>query len=313
MKKVAFQIDSPFALNLATDTSYAFMTELEAKGYAVYYYEPQSLGYGGGLVSARMDRFYSSSFLKQDFKTNYQKAILNDFYAVFIRQNPPFDMAYITSTYILDFLKKDGVRILNDSTSVRNYSEKLFALEFEAFMPKTLLTTSYEEAREFFKSQGEIVIKPLYSYGGDGVFYIPEDDKNLFSAFNILQKAYGSGVPVICQQYVPGIKTIGDKRILLVDGKYFKALNRVQAADMSVSNTRNGAKALTCDINQKEEQIIAAISPRLRELGLSFVGIDVIGGEYLTEINVTSPTGLVLMNRIYQTKLESKALSLMGF
>jgi glutathione synthase len=311
-KKIAFQIDNPKSLNLSTDTSYIFMKELVTRGYEVFFYEPKTLGYSNGSVFAKASRFNDLNFVDTN-TDSYKSTCLNEFNAVFIRQNPPFDIAYITATYILDMLKKDGVRILNDSTSIRNHTEKFFALEFESFMPKTLLTTDYDEARDFFVANGEIVIKPLHSFGGEGVFYIPTDDRNLFSAFNLLQKSFGIAVPIICQQYVPEIRTVGDKRIILVNGEYFKALNRIQADNMSVSNTRNGAVALTCDINERETEIVRAVCDRLKELNLSFVGIDVIGGKYLTEINVTSPTGLALMNRIYNTKLEDKVISLLGF
>lgn len=314
MKKIAFQIDAPQGFNFQLDTSLGLMIELVKRGYEIHYYDPQSLQYKNNQVFALCKQFTNKGRGLESFSPSQQAVLTNieDFAAVFIRQNPPFDMAYITTTYLLEIASQRGVRVINNPAALRNFSEKTFPLEFPQFMPQTLITTSFEQAEAFYNELGqEIILKPLYAYGGDGVFCIEKGDKNLRSAFTLLLERYENN-PIICQQYIPAVRTIGDKRIYLVAGEVLCYFARIPQENSGVSNSRLGGGYQPCELNAREVQIITSISPRLKDLKIDLVGLDVIGGAYLTEINITSPTGIALAEQIYNTNFIHKAVDLLG-
>jgi glutathione synthase len=209
-----------------------------------------------------------------------------------MRQDPPFDMAYITATHILEHIHPQTL-VVNDPVSVRNAPEKLFVTHFEGVMPPTLITSSREEINAFRAEHKDIIVKPLYGNGGAGVFHIRPDDENLNSLLEMFDDLYRE--PIIAQRYLPEVR-LGDKRIILVDGEAVGAINRVPAEGEARSNMHVGGRAEKIGLTPRERDICAAIGPSLREQGLIFVGIDVIG-DYLTEINVTSPTGIQEIDR----------------
>ncbi|MGE5271303.1 MAG: glutathione synthase, partial [Thiohalocapsa sp.] len=219
---------------------------------------------------------------------------LAGFDIVLMRQDPPFDMAYITATHLLELLPEDGPLVVNDPASVRNAPEKLFVLRFRELMPPTLLTLDPEEIRAFWQEHGEIVLKPLFGNGGAGVFHLRPGDDNLNSLLEMYALVHRE--PVMVQRYLPAVRQ-GDKRIILVEGEPKGAVNRVPAAGEARANLHVGGRAERSQLTPREREICAAIGPALREQGLVFVGIDVIG-DYMTEINVTSPTGIQEIARL---------------
>ncbi len=295
--KIAFQINKIETLNQTTDTSLSIMQECLKRGYYVVFYYPENLNFKDGKVYALGFKFDGTQTEKGE-KTHI---LLDDYDVVFLRQDPPFDMAYITTTYLLEKLKK--AKVLNNPASVRNCPEKLFVLDFLHFMPKTLITSDESEIRTFWQENGEIILKPLYSFAGDGVFYIPKEDKNLRNAIRILKAHYG-GMPIIAQAYIPKV-SLGDKRILFINGEFAGALNRVQAQNSAISNTASGGRPEVTTLTTKEKEMCEALKPIFKQLGLFLVGIDVIDDQ-ITEINVTSPTGFVLLNRLYNKNLQEK-------
>ena len=321
--KIGFQVDNPASFNLKSDTSYALMKALKIRGYEVFYYQPQHLRYDQGSIVAKCKQFgvFNNNENWSDYNfagqvpnninhfgllQDFIDVDLQSFNTVFIRQNPPFDMAYITSTYLLDIIKLRGVRILNDSTSIRNFSEKICPLEFSQFMPKTLITSDFDAAKNFHNNlASKMILKPLYGHGGDGVFCFDLNDKNLFPAFDLLTKSSG-GLPIICQQYVDGIETIGDKRIFLINGELLFVFARTQAPQMNVASSVRGGGFKICKLTDEETEIVSQVGARCKSVGLNIVGLDVIGGKYLTEINVTSPTGVLYAQNLYNQDFTTK-------
>jgi glutathione synthase len=212
---------------------------------------------------------------------------LTELDVVLLRQDPPFDMAYITYTHILDRIHPRTL-VVNDPTSVRNAPEKILVMEFAHLMPETLITRNFQAIREFRREFGDIIVKPLYGNGGAGVFRIGEADQNLSSLLEVFGSVFRE--PLIAQRYLPDVRK-GDKRIILVDGEPAGAINRVPAEGDARSNMHVGGRAEHAELTTREREICAEIGPRLKQLGFIFVGIDVIG-DRLTEINVTSPTGI---------------------
>jgi glutathione synthase len=294
--KIAFQIDKIKSLKPKTDTSLLVMNECYARGFDVWFYYPENLSYQSGEVLAK-GFIYEGEQEEGEIETKN----LEEFNFVFLRQDPPFDMNYLTTTYLLERLKK--AKVLNNPKSVRDCPEKLFVLNFHKFMPETIITTSENEVREFWQKHKEIIIKPLYAHGGIGVFYIPSDDKNLFNAFRLLKEGY-KGLPVIAQKYLPNVKK-GDKRILFINGEFAGALNRVQAQDYAISNTAVGGKYEKTTLTEVEKEMCREFFIKFKELGLFLVGIDVIDDK-ITEINVTSPTGFCLINELYGIRIQEK-------
>jgi glutathione synthase len=216
---------------------------------------------------------------------------------VLMRQDPPFDLGYITATHLLERIQ-DRTLVVNDPASVRNAPEKVWVLDFASFMPPTLVTRSVEEARAFLERHNEIVVKPLHGNGGKAIFKIGRDGANLSSLIEVFNTAYRE--PHMVQAFLPAVAE-GDKRIVFIDGEVAGAVNRLPGQGEIRSNLAVGGTAVKADLTEREREICAAIGPQLKKRGLLFVGIDVIGGEWLTEINVTSPTGIVAIDRFNGT------------
>lgn len=297
--KVAFQIDKISGLKPKTDSTLIIMKESLKRGFETFFYYPESLTY-------REEKIYAQGFKFDGTQTEpklSETLMLDDCNFIFLRQDPPFNMNYLTTTYLLQKLKH--AKVLNNPASVRDCPEKLFVLDFAKFMPETLISNSEAEIREFWKKHKEIVVKPLFAHGGIGVFYIPENDKNLFNAFRILKANYNE-LPIIAQKYLPNVKK-GDKRILFINGEFAGALNRIQTNDFAISNTAVGAGYEKTSLTAREQEMCEAFRQPFKKLGLFLVGIDVID-DHITEINVTSPTGFALINELYNIKIEDKII-----
>lgn len=297
--KVAVQMDPLESINIAGDSTFALMLSAQARGHQLYHYTPHDLSYRSGRVMARA-RPVSVQRVVGDHHASGEPQELDlgrDIDAVLMRQDPPFDMAYITATHLLELAQRQGVLVVNDPASVRNAPEKLFVLEFAQFMPATLVTRSLDEVRAFHAEHGEIVVKPLYGNAGAAVFHVGRNDANLPALVELFSHVWRE--PLMAQQFLPRVSD-GDKRIVLVDGEPTGAINRLPKSGEIRSNLAAGGSAHATELSQREREICAALGPELRRRGLVFVGIDVIDG-HLTEINVTSPTGIVAIDRFNGT------------
>jgi glutathione synthase len=288
MLNIAIQMDPIERIDITGDSTFALALEAQARGHTLFYYGPRDLTFRDGTISARA-RPLTVRNVRGDHFTLGPVSVedLRRFDVVLMRQDPPFDMAYITATHILERLAPD-VLVVNDPFHVRNAPEKLFVTEFKPFMPPTLITSDREEIRSFRAQHRDIILKPLYGNGGAGVFRVREDDENLGALLEMFTAFYRE--PVIVQRYVPEVRE-GDKRIVLVDGAFAGAINRVPAKGEARSNMHVGGRPEPTNLTDREKEICAALGPELRRRGFIFTGIDVIGG-FLTEINVTSPTGI---------------------
>jgi len=300
---VALQMDPIESVNIDGDSSFVLALEAEARGHRLYHYLPTALSLAEGrvLASARtlsVRRRKGDHFTLGEIETI---DLAEDVDVVLMRQDPPFDMAYITATHILEHVHPKTL-VVNDPVSVRNAPEKLLVTHFDHLMPPTLISMDRVRIKEFRERHGDIIIKPLFGNGGAGVFHLRPDDSNLNSLLEMF--AERSREPVMVQAYVPAVRK-GDKRIILIDGEPAGAVNRVPAAGESRSNMHVGGRPEKSELTQREKEICAAIGPTLKQQGLIFVGIDVIG-DYLTEINVTSPTGLQEINRFDGVRLEAR-------
>ncbi|MFO1184688.1 MAG: glutathione synthase [Bauldia sp.] len=285
---VAVQMDHIRGINVAGDSTFALMLEGQRRGHRLYHYTPDRLTLRSGRVEARAEPVTVRDEPGRHFALAPPELIdLAAVDVVLLRQDPPFDMAYLTTTYILERLHPKTL-VVNDPAEVRNAPEKLFVTEFPDLMPPTLITRDAEEIRAFRREHGDIILKPLYGNGGAGVFRLGEGDENLGALLEIFATAYRDAIVV--QRYLPAVRQ-GDKRIVLVDGKIVGAINRVPAAGESRSNMHVGGRPEATTITPREREIGERIGPELQRRGFLFVGIDVIG-DYLTEINVTSPTGI---------------------
>ncbi len=286
--KVGVQMDHISAINIAGDSTFALCLEAQARGHELFHYTPDRLQLRGDEVLARIEPL-SVRDKKGDHFTSGEprETDLSGLDVVLLRQDPPFDMAYITTTHILERIHP-ATLVVNDPVSVRNSPEKILVTEFPDLMPETLITRDFAAIRAFRKEFGDIIVKPLYGNGGAGVFRIAQADQNLSSLLELFSGMFRE--PLIAQRYLPQVRA-GDKRIILVDGEPVGAINRVPAEDDARSNMHAGGRAEASQLTTRDREICAAIGPRLVELGLIFVGIDVIG-DWLTEINVTSPTGI---------------------
>lgn len=285
---VAIQMDPIEKIDISGDSTFALALEAQSRGHSLIYYGPRDLTFRDGLVTARA-RPLSVRNVKGDHFTLGPQSVhdLSKTDVVLMRQDPPFDMAYITATHILERIHPKTL-VVNDPFHVRNAPEKIFVTLFKDLMPPTLITSDREEIIRFRAEHRDIILKPLYGNGGAGVFRVKEDDENLGSMLEMFTQFYRE--PVIVQRYVPDVRK-GDKRILLVDGEVSGAINRVPAQGEARSNMHVGGKPEATSLTSREREICEAIGPELKKRGLVFTGIDVIGG-YLTEINVTSPTGI---------------------
>jgi glutathione synthase len=286
--KVAVQMDPIETIDIDADSTFALMLEAEARGHALWHYGPRDLALEDGRVTAwaRPIRVLR----QQGAHWRFGAAEILDLGAVdvvLMRQDPPFDMAYITATHILEHIHPKTL-VVNDPASVRNAPEKLLVTHFPRLMPPTLVTADRREIARFRAAHGDIIVKPLFGNGGAGVFHLRPDDPNLNALLEMF--AERSREPLMVQRYVPAVRA-GDKRIILVEGEPLGAINRVPAAGEARSNMHVGGRPEATTLTDRDREICAAIGPTLRERGLIFVGIDVIG-DCLTEINVTSPTGL---------------------
>jgi glutathione synthase len=286
---VAVQMDPIENINVKGDSTFAMMLEARQRGHTLFYYQTKTLALASGILSATGHAVK----VRDDFADHYtlgeeERVSLSDFDVVLMRQDPPFDMGYITATHMLDHIHPTTL-VVNHPTEVRNAPEKLFVLKYKEFMPPTLITRDSSELAAFRMEHEDIILKPLYGLGGAGVFRIKGSDQNFTSLLEIFSQVYPHQ-PYIAQKYLPDVRK-GDKRIILVDGKFAGAINRVPAAHESRSNMHVGGKPEPTTITKREREICEAMGPDLKKRGLIFVGIDVIG-DYLTEINVTSPTGI---------------------
>jgi glutathione synthase len=297
--RVAVQMDPLEAINIAGDSTFALMLKAQQLGQPLFHYAPEDLSYADGRLWT-MARPVTVQPVAGDHYKFGEPEVLDlgrDVDVVLMRQDPPFDLGYITATHLLERIRNETL-VVNDPASVRNAPEKVWVLDFAQFMPPTLITRSLGLTRKFLAEHGEIVIKPLHGFAGGSVFRIGRDGQNLASLMELFNGAYRE--PHVVQKFLPEIAN-GDKRIVLIDGEVAGAINRLPGEGEIRSNLAVGGKAAKTGLTAREEEICAALAPELRNGGLLFVGLDVIGGQWLTEINVTSPTGIVAIDALNGT------------
>jgi glutathione synthase len=296
---VAVQMDPLDQINVAGDSTFALMLAAQARGHQLFHYQAEDLNWSDGRLWTKAhpvtvqqpstpgagDHFRFDAPVSLDLGDEAD--------VVLMRQDPPFDLGYITATHLLERVA-DKTLVVNDPAQVRNAPEKVFVLDYARFMPPTVVTRSLEEARAFLAEHGAIVVKPLHGNGGKAIFKVEADGLNLSALFEVFNQTWRE--PHMVQAFLPDVAK-GDKRIVLVDGEIAGAINRLPGAGEIRSNLAVGGSAEKTELTPREREICAALGPELKRRGLIFVGIDVIGGEWLTEINVTSPTGIVAIER----------------
>lgn len=286
--KVAVQMDPIDTIDITGDSTFAMLLEAQRRGHDIFYYLPQALSLRGDDVIARGHDLKLRDVEGDHFTLGASNRInLSEMDTVLLRQDPPFDMSYISTTHLLERVHPETL-VVNDPANVRNAPEKIFVTQFKQFMPETLITKDREEVKAFRKEFKDIIIKPLYGNGGAAVFRINEQDENMGSLLEIFEDLFRE--PYIVQQYLPDVRA-GDKRIILIDGEIAGAINRVPAKGDVRSNMHAGGRPEAIGLTDRDREICETLRPHLKEQGLIFVGIDVIGDK-LTEINVTSPTGI---------------------
>jgi glutathione synthase len=289
----AIQMDPIERIDIKGDSTFALALEAQARGHTLLYYGTRDLTFLDGAVSAKVRPLVVRNEAGNHFSLGeVERFDLSKADVVLMRQDPPFDMAYITATHLLERIHPKTL-VVNDPFHVRNAPEKLFVTLFKDLMPPTLITSDRDEIKRFRDAHRDIIVKPLYGNGGAGVFRLKPEDENLGALLEMFTAFYRE--PVIVQRYVPEVRQ-GDKRIILVDGEFAGAINRVPAAGEARSNMHVGGKAEPTTLSAREMEICKALGPELRQRGLLFTGIDVIG-DYLTEVNVTSPTGIQEVKR----------------
>lgn len=299
--QVAIQMDPIESINIDTDSSFMMALEAQARGHALFHYHPRDLALRGNKLYARVRPMRVQRERGNHHMMGAAEVIdLSTLDMVLMRQDPPFDMAYITATHMLEHIHPKTL-VVNDPASVRNAPEKLFVTHFPELMPPTVITSSKDEVLAARAEWQDIIVKPLYGNGGSGVFHLKPGDENLGALLETFTQLYRE--PVIVQKYLPEIRQ-GDKRIILIDGRPAGAVSRIPQEGEARANFHAGGAAGKTVLTRREEEICEAIGPTLRAQGLLFVGIDVIG-DYLTEINVTSPTGIQEINRLNGSALES--------
>jgi len=300
--KVAIQMDPIGPIDINADSTFRIAEEAQARGHSLFYYTPDKLAYREGKVVARGWPLTVQRVVGDHFTLGNEIEVdLSDYDVVWLRQDPPFDMGYITTTHILDMIKPDTL-VVNDPFWVRNYPEKLLVLNFPDLTPPTMIARDLDTLKSFRATHGDVILKPLYGNGGAGVFKLKQGDSNLASLHEMF-----SGInrePLIMQKFLPDVSK-GDKRVILVDGEPVGAINRVPAEGETRSNMHVGGRPEKVELTDRDREICAAIGPLLREKGQIFVGIDVIG-DWLTEINVTSPTGIQELERFDGVNITAK-------
>jgi glutathione synthase len=299
--KVAVQMDPLHSIDITGDSTFALMLEAQARGHKLWHYEVPHMWMDGARLLARVKPVTVQNVQGAHFEFGPETvADLSDMDVVLMRQDPPFDMGYITATHMLEHIHPKTL-VVNNPAAVRNAPEKLLVMHFPQLMPPTLVSWDRQAIRDFRALHKDIIVKPLFGNGGIGVFRIKPDDENLGSLLDMFFAA--SREPLMAQRYEPAVRR-GDKRIILIDGEPLGAINRVPAEGDSRSNMHAGGRAEPTKLTARELEICAAIGPTLKEQGLIFTGIDVIG-DYLTEINVTSPTGLQQIARFDHLNLSA--------
>jgi len=300
--KVAIQMDPIAPINIDADSTFRIAEEAQKRGHSLFYYTPDRLAYQEGRITARGWPLEVRRVKGDQVSLGEEQEVdLSTFDVVWLRQDPPFDMGYITTTHLLDRIHPKTL-VVNDPFWVRNYPEKLLVLEFPDLTPPTAIARDLPTLRAFREKHGDIILKPLYGNGGAGVFKLTSGDGNLASLYEMF-----TGInrePLIVQKYLPAVSQ-GDKRVILVDGEPVGAINRVPAQGETRSNMHVGGRPEKVGLTDRDREICARIGPLLREKGQIFVGIDVIG-EWLTEINVTSPTGIQELERFEGTNVAEK-------
>ncbi|MEM8662737.1 MAG: glutathione synthase [Pseudomonadota bacterium] len=292
MATVAVQMDPIANINIKGDSTFALLLEASRRGHTLFHTTPDRLAYRDGKVTSALE-----PLTVRDEEGNHaslgpaERVALDSIDVVLLRQDPPFDMAYVTSTHLLEMA---GTLVVNDPAGVRNAPEKLFVLEFSDLMPETMIASDRDTIKAFRKEMGDIVVKPLYGNGGAAVFKLAADDPNLGSLLDLFETQFRE--PAVIQKFLPEV-TEGDKRIILIDGEFAGAVNRVPPKGEIRSNMVRGGAANATDLSEREREICARVGPRLKEMGLVFTGLDVIAGN-LTEINVTSPTGIRAVEKL---------------
>ena len=310
--RVAVQMDPMDGVNIDGDSSFALMLAAQSRGYDIWHYDVETL-----TLDAN-DRLTALAHPVHDLQrvagAHYRFGKVkridlgSDIDVVLMRQDPPFHVGYITATHLLERIERETL-VVNNPVSVRNAPEKVMVLDYRRFMPPTLITRSVEEVREFQRQHGAVVIKPLHGNGGKAIFKVEADGSNLGALFEVFNTTWPE--PHMVQPFLPDVAK-GDKRIVLVDGEVAGAINRRPGEGEFRSNLAVGGSAEATELTATELEICAAMGPRLKELGLIFVGIDVIGGQWLTEINVTSPTGIVAIDRFNGTDTSGKIWDAIG-
>ena len=300
--KVAIQMDPIGPIDINADSTFRIAEEAQARGHSLFYYLPDALAYEEGRITARGRPLSVRRDVGNHADLGEMTHVdLADFDVVWLRQDPPFDMHYITTTHLLDRLSKTTL-VVNDPFWVRNFPEKLLVLDFPELTPPTTIARDLATLKAFRERHGDIILKPLYGNGGAGIFKLGAEDRNLSSLHEMFTGF--SREPLIAQKFLPAVSK-GDKRIILVDGEAVGAINRVPAEGEVRSNMHVGGRPEKVALTDRDREICATIGPRLREKGQIFVGIDVIG-DYLTEINVTSPTGLQELERFDNVNIAAR-------
>jgi len=286
--KVAVQMDPVEAIDIAGDSTFALMIEAQARSHELFYYQTSTLALMDNVLTAHGHTITVRDKAGDHFTLADERRIdLGSQDVVLMRQDPPFDMGYITATHLLEHIHPKTL-VVNDPAEVRNAPEKLFVNDYPQFMPPTLITRDWDEIKAFRKDHGDIILKPLYGNGGAGVFRLQHGDQNMNSLLELFDQAFRE--PFIAQKYLADVRA-GDKRIILIDGVAAGCINRVPAEGESRSNMHVGGRPEPVDMTTRDHEICEALGPELKRRGMIFVGIDVIG-DYMTEINVTSPTGI---------------------
>lgn len=299
--KVAIQMDPIESINIDTDSTFMMALEAQRRGHALFHYHPRDLALRGNKLYAKVRPMQVRRERGNHHSMGAAEVIdLSTMDMVLMRQDPPFDMAYITATHLLEHIHPKTL-VVNDPAAVRNAPEKLFVTHFPDLMPPTVITSSADEVLAARAEWKDIIVKPLFGNGGSGVFHVKPDDENLGALLETFTQLYRE--PIIVQKYLPEIRK-GDKRIILIDGKPAGAVSRIPQDGEARANFHAGGSAGKTQLTKREQEICEAIGPTLRAQGMIFVGIDVIG-DYLTEINVTSPTGIQQINQLDGSALEA--------